>query len=302
MLKFLKNSEFQFLPLIFTKHHQPIYQKLKRTTIYLILYSIFVVVFQIFYEKWFDKLQLDHIGQFHVIFSFVLAILIGFRINTAYARWWEARSFWGALVNNSRSLAIKFNAYIGLTNNQDFLAYLTKLPALLKHHLCKEKAESQKIMTLLALPVSTSSNMPSTIVNEMYRIINQYRIDGKLSLEQYLSLDQHLANIIDVVGGCEKIANTPVPSLFKIFVRQALFFYMVSFPFGWVEKFGFLIIPMMIVIVDILLGLELVSENIEAPFEDRHDEGCIHSDLDLKLDNISRTIADNVQAIALQTK
>ena len=237
-MKPLINPKFQFLPLVLTRHHQPIYQKLKRTTAYLIIYSIIVVLIQIFYEKWFDKLQLDHIGQFHVIFSFVLAILIGFRINTAYARWWEARSFLGTLVNNSRSFAIKFNNYIGFTNDQYILSCITKFPYLLKYSLRKQSAECQKIMTDLQLVIPNTANQPSAVINKMYQIINQYRIDGKISFEQYLSLDQHLANMIDIVGGCEKIANTPVPSLFKIFVRQALFFYMVSFPFGWVEKFG----------------------------------------------------------------
>ena len=293
------NKHFQFVPLVMTTHHQPIYRRLKRTTIYLIIYSVIVVLAETFFANLFEKLQFEKLGQFHLIFSFVLAILVSFRITTAYNRWWDARGYWGALVNDCRNFAIKFNAYIGFVNNQHLLHCLTKFPELLKHHLRKENATCQKIITTLGISVPEHSNLPSAVINEMSRTINQYRNEDKLRFEQYLALERHLSNIIDTVGSCEKIANTRVPSLFKIFARQALFFYMIIFPFGWVDKFGFLIIPMIIVIVDVLLGLELVSEDLETPFENHH-VGYVHSDLDLNLDSIAQTIGGNVQAIALQ--
>ena len=298
-MKLFKNPKLQFIPLVLTTHHQPIYRRLKRTTIYLLIYSVVVILAETFFAKWFDEFQFEKVGQFHLIFSFVLAILVSFRIGTAYSRWWDARSNWGCLVNDSRNFAIKFNNYIGFNNNQHLLDCLTQFPELLKHHLRKENGKCQKIITSLGLNLPEHSNLPSAVVNEIYHIINRYRNDGKLSFEQFLTLDKHLTSMVDVLGSCEKIANTPVPSLFKIFARQALFFYMIIFPFGWVDKFGFLIIPMIIVIVDVLLGLELVSEDLETPFENHH-VGYSHSDLDLNLDSIAHTIASNVTAIAKQ--
>src|SRR5689334_23637823 len=35
----------------------------------------------------------------------VISLLLGFRSNQAYDRWWEARQVWGAIVNDSRTLA-----------------------------------------------------------------------------------------------------------------------------------------------------------------------------------------------------
>lgn len=73
---------------------------------------------------------------------------------------------------------------------------------------------------------------------------------------------------------------------------------MIIFPFGWVEKFGLLIIPMIIVIVDVLLGLELISEDIEDPFLGIDSRGSAIHDTTLDLDGIAKKIAHNVQGIA----
>lgn len=124
----------------------------------------------------------------------------------------------------------------------------------------------------------------------MYRILNQLRQENKLQLEQYLALDIHLANLIDMTGSCERIANTPMPPAFAFFVKQAMLFYAIMFPFGWVNTFGFLIIPMMVMIVYILLGLEMLSEELEEPFG--------KDDNDLPLGIIAKNIVRNVEQIA----
>jgi putative membrane protein len=252
------------------------------------------------YTRSLEQLQVENIGQFHLIFSFVISILIAFRLNISYSRWWEGRTYWGNLVNNSRNLALKFNNYIGLNNEPRFLNYLRTFPQILKFHLRGQidTPECQELIKQLDVTVNPNDHIPNSIVNQMYKIINDHRLSGKISLEQYLSMDIHLASIIDLAGGCEKIVSTPIPTPFKIFIRKALLFYMIIFPFGWVEKFGFLIIPMIIVIVDILLGLELISENIESPFGGTDERGYAIYDNTLDLDGISSKIAKNVDSIA----
>ncbi len=49
----------------------------------------------------------------HSILGFALSMLLVFRTNTAYDRWWEGRRVWGTMVNHSRSLAIKINSFLG---------------------------------------------------------------------------------------------------------------------------------------------------------------------------------------------
>ena len=275
-------------------HKQPLFKKLRTTTLILILYSIVVITAQTFFDKVFDKMQINNLGQFHLIFSFVMTILVGFRINSSYARWWEGRGYWGALVNNSRNLAFKFNNFIGLNNDPLFLKCLAIFPTLLKFHLRKQQDECIQIMNDLGLKFTPEDNLPNALVGHLYSRINYYRIEKIISLEQYLALETHLVSLIDVQGGCEKIASTPIPVPFKLFVRQSLSFYMIIFPFGWVEDFGVLIIPILLVLVYILKGLEILSEDIEEPFGEN---GASESN-NLPLDSIAIKISQNVHAIA----
>ncbi|KTD33449.1 Bestrophin, RFP-TM, chloride channel [Legionella moravica] len=123
-----------------------------------------------------------------------------------------------------------------------------------------------------------------------YRIINSSRNGTRDRAEQCNQLENHLAALIDMSGGCERIANTRVPPAFAFFVKQALLFYSLMFPFGWVQTFGILIIPMMVMIVYVLLGLEILSEELEDPFK-----VC---DNGLNLDVIARKIELNIVQIA----
>jgi putative membrane protein len=242
----------------------------------------------------FDKMQLTNLGQFHLIFSFILSILVAFRVNSSYARWWEGRTLWGGLVNNSRNIALKFNNYIGLKYDPLFNLCLQNFPTLFKYHLRRQRPECEKILTELGLKFKPTDHLPTIVINYMYQRINFYRNNGTISLEQYLVMDKHLANIVDVVGGCEKISNTPIPLPFKVFVQKALHFYMIVFPFGWAETFGILIIPIIIVFVYILSGMEILAEDMEDPFEEN--QGGHYNNL--PLDTISENIRNNIKSIA----
>lgn len=278
----------------FKRHEDPLFSKLRVTMIILIIYSTIVVIGQSFFDKLFDKMQVANLGQFHLIFSFVISILIAFRVNSSYARWWEGRGYWGSLVNNSRNLAMKFNNFIGLKNNPLFTNCLENFPDLFKYSLRKHRLEAEQIVRDLGLKFNPNDHLPSVVIHNMYSCINKYRKSGAITLEQYLAMDVHLAGFVDLVGGCEKIVNTRIPAPFKIFVKQALYFYMFIFPFGWAETFGILIIPIIIVFVYILLGMEILAEDIEDPFEENY---CGHSN-NLQLEAIALNIKNNVKSIA----
>ena len=291
---FLKSYINTLIEFFFNKYKDPLFKKLRKTIIFLSIYSAIIIYGETFFNKIFDKMLLTNLGQFHLIFSFVLSILVVFRVNSSYSRWWEGRTLWGYLVNNSRNLALKFNNYIGLKNDPLFNQCLQNFPRLFKHHLRSHHPTCENIINEIGLKFKPTDHLPTIVINYMYQRINFYRNNNQISLEQYLVIDTHLANIIDVIGGCEKISNTPIPAPFKVFVNRALHFYMMVFPFGWAETFGILIIPIIIVFVYILSGLEILAADIEDPFEE-NETGHYNN---LPLDTISETIRNNVVAIS----
>ncbi|MGM9454710.1 bestrophin family ion channel [Legionella bozemanae] len=268
---------------LFLFYKEKVFRKLLPITLIIVVYAEIILYF-------FENAARYNLGQFHLIFSFILTIVISFRVNTSYSRWWEGRILWGSIVNNCRNLGLKFDAFIGLHERPDFYELLKKLPVIIKAHLRKENRELHTELLSLCIHEFEGKNPVLLVTQKMYRILNQLRQENKLQLEQYLALDIHLANLIDMTGGCERIANTPVPPAFAFFVKQAMLFYAIMFPFGWVDTFGFLIIPMMVMIVYILLGLEMLSEELEEPFG--------KDDNDLPLGVIAKNIVRNVEQIA----
>lgn len=289
----MKDHPANIWTLLFYSHKDALFKRLRRTIIILVVYSIIAVSAQALFDKFFDRMAISNLGQFHLIFSFVISILIAFRVNSSYARWWEGRGQWGSLVNNSRNLALKFNNFIGLNREPLFAECLKKFPLLLQYNLRKQSDNSKNLLKNLGISFNPDDHLPSVVVNYMYSRINYYRVSGQIALEQYLAMDIHLANMIDVVGGCEKIVNTPIPAPFKIFVNQALYFYMVVFPFGWAETFGLLIIPIVIVFIYVLQGMEILAEDMEDPFEKNY---CGHNN-NLPLEAIANAIERNVESI-----
>ena len=266
--------------------HQSVFIKLRYFLLFMLVYSTVVGIL----DNAFDIVPANtSLGQFHLLFSFCLSIIIAFRINVAHIRWWEGRGYWGSLVNNCRNLAMKFNGYIGLNNDHDFKEYVAKLPLLLKHHLRDESEKCNKVMDELGI-THNGVHLPNLLIQTIINKIAHYRAINKISFEQFLAMDIHVLAMTDIIGGCEKILYTPVPKGFSIFTRFALLFYMLIFPFGWVDSFGLFITPIIMVIIYVLLGLEVIAEEMEEPF------GVDYNDL--PIDAIADRIDKHVNQIA----
>ncbi|MDC0535634.1 hypothetical protein OAO18_07480 [Francisellaceae bacterium] len=263
------------------------FQNLGYLIIFLVIYALVITVVE---EHYHIIGKNADINQLLIVFNFVIGLLLVFRLNAAYGRWWDARGQWGSLVNNSRNLAIKFDNYIGLNSDPLFRECLAHFPTLLKFHLRKEFDCSKKLVLDIGLDSKDDHHHPNLILHTMSRILNDYRKKGTISFEQYLSIEVHLSNLTDILGACEKIRNTPIPAGFGFFIKLALFVYILIFPFDWVDNFGYFILPVLIIIIYTLLGVEILAEEVEEPFG--------YDSNDLKLDGISANIYNNVMSIA----
>lgn len=272
-----------WVPHLFLFYKERVFRKLLPIMVVITLYEILIGFF-------FTHITQHNLGQFHLIFSFILTIVISFRVNSSYARWWEGRTLWGSIVNNSRNLGLKFDTYFGLERHPDFYLLLRKLPQLIKANLRKDSETIAQELKELGAPEDSIKHPIVFVAQRLYSIINRFR-DGSIDrMQQCALLEAHVANLMDMVGGCERIANTRMPPAFAFFVKQALLFYALMFPFGWLNTFGLLIVPMMLMIVYVLLGLEILSEELEEPFN--------ICDNGLNLEVIARNIELNIEQIA----
>lgn len=231
----------------------------------------------------------------HSILGFILSLLLVFRTNTAYDRWWEGRKQWGALVNHSRSLAIKVFTLIPATESdtrESLRLAIADFPFALKEHLRKgviaEELRSPEFRSLSEMQ-GGGVHVPNRIVRSMYAQLKRLVDQQVLSGEEWIMLDKQLVALVDILGACERIRKTPIPFTYNIFLKKFIFFYIVTLPVGFISYFQYWAIPISVFVFYVLVSLEVIAEEIENPFG--------RDPNDLPLDRLSDTIRANVDEI-----
>lgn len=207
----------------------------------------------------------------HSLLGFALSMLLVFRTNTAYDRWWEARKLWGQLVNVSRNTAIKVAAMFPIADENTrklFVVLLTHFARELRLHLMSEKTR----VALDQAPhpeldgLDRTKHVPAQLVAMMHDRVHQAYRDGLISGEQLLSLSNDLSAFMDICGGCERIKNTPIPYSYSTFLKKFIVIYSLTLPFGYVFSLGYIAVPVVVFIFYVLASLEIIAEEIEEPF------------------------------------
>lgn len=216
----------------------------------------------------------------HSLLGFVISLLLVFRTNTAYERWWEGRRLWGALVNTSRNLALKLNAALPAQHpsRRRLASDLGEYADVLKEHL-RDRAR----------PGSPIRHAPNALAARLFREIEELRRSGDLSFEHFLSLNSDITALTDICGACERIKKTPIPYSYSLFIKKFIFVYIVSMPFVFVHDFGYWTALFSTFMLYVLGSLEIIAEEIENPFGTDAN--------DLPTDDIAKMIAGNVKEI-----
>jgi len=233
------------------------------------------------------------LGGASAVLSFAVALLVGFRVNAAYDRWWEARKLWGTLVNISRNLAVKIRELQrpDVADRQSVRNLIVAFCLGLKDHL-RDEAD------LTRLPGfeddhSKPNHLPSYIARRIYGLFSEWQAEGKLSDERLWVLDSEARLLLDVCGACERIKTT-LPSIsWRSFTRQSILAVLLLLPWGLVESFGAWTIVLTILISYLVIGGEAIARWVEEPFGRGED----HLDLEsicLAIDrSVTEVLTDN---------
>lgn len=210
-----------------------------------------------------------------IVPSIVLGLLLVFRTNTAYDRFWEGRKIWGSIINTNRNLArqiwvfVKASTPAEVAQKQHILHLITAFTYTIKQHLRRlppvdgiadlvTPAQLQKLELVQHPPLEVMF-----WVNDYLR---QQHDRGNLDTYQMMAI----VNLIDLqvnnLGSCERILKTPLPLAYTIHLRQLLLFYCLALPIQWVDSLGALTGWVTALISFTLLGIEEIGLEIENPF------------------------------------
>ncbi|MBK7684246.1 MAG: hypothetical protein KA347_11895 [Bacteroidia bacterium] len=255
-----------WLTFIFRFHKADTFRKLIPMMILIATYSLLIAYLEIEFWKLSENSHVKNLTIMHTTVGFVLSLMLAYRTNTAYDRWWEGRKLWGALVNNSRNLAIKLNAYL---SDEDDRKYFRKLiptySEVLANHLMNEEV-SLMLFEGFDLEIDHHKHKPNQVASLLFQRTNNLYRSGKITGEQFIIINSELQSFTDICGACERIKNTPIPYSYNAFIKKFIFFFVMTLPFGFVFTLGYLVIPVVVFIFYVLASLELIAEEIEDPF------------------------------------
>ncbi|MBL0357760.1 MAG: hypothetical protein IPP72_13135 [Chitinophagaceae bacterium] len=258
---------------IFRFHKADTFRKLLPLIIGVSIYSGLIGYLEIEVFRLTEKNYLKNIPVMHSLLGFAISMLLVFRTNTAYDRWWEGRKLWGALVNNSRNFAMKLSVMLPESEKEQRIFFRKTIPAFayaLFNHLKAEHTRIELFEADAAHPVlkqiDTEKHVPNQVALLMYRHIQQLYKEEKLNGDQLIVLNAELQSFTDICGACERIKNTPIPFSYSVFIKKFIFFYTMTLPFGFAFNLGYYVVPVVALIFYVLASLELIAEEIEDPF------------------------------------
>jgi ion channel-forming bestrophin family protein len=264
MIKYNPKDWFTF---IFRVHRADTVRQLTPMMLSLSVYVGIIVFLETSVFKLGDDSHLKNITVMHQMLGFVISLLLVFRTNTAYDRWWEGRRLLGSLTNNSRNLAMKFNAI--LPENDTDLRLLFKNIIIdyafsLKRHLRGHQHDSDLYTS--KFPVAEGTHKPNYLASMLMKKVNELYKNNTISGEQLIYLNNEISSFADICGACERIKNTPIPFSYSVFIKKFIFFYVMTLPFSYVFTLGYISIPVVIFVFYVLASIELIAEEIENPF------------------------------------
>lgn len=240
---------------------------------------------------WMSPLPLTVVG-------IALGVLLGFRNNAGYDRYWEGRTLWGRLVNASRSFVRQASAFLRTADGEEtetgrerarFIRAITyrviAFSLALRHHLRRD----DPFLELGALlppdeiaRLRRARNVPSVLLVLLGEQIGEARRSGWLDSILAASLDETLTEFATIQGGCERIRNTPLPPVYTDIGHKIVLAFCALLPFGLVRDLGPLMPPATLVIAFSFLLLSRISLLMADPFGRRPN--------DLPLTALCRTI------------
>ncbi len=253
-----------WLSFIFHVHRADTIRKLWPLMISVAAFSGIIAYVELTYLRLAETTYIKNVGMMHNLLGFVISMLLVFRTNTSYDRWWDGRKLLGAMTNVSRNLAIKIKSLNLDTEEVAFFKYaIPKYAFALKEHL-REKQYFGKNSVLIE--IDGGKHIPNQVASSLVGRIYNLQRENKISQEQLIILSADVSQFTDICGGCERIRNTPIPYSYSAFIKKFIFIYVITLPFGWVFSLGYFVVPIVPFILYVLASLELIAEEIENPF------------------------------------
>jgi putative membrane protein len=222
-----------------------------------------------------------------------MSLILGFKINQSYDRWWEARKIWGALVNDSRSWVIQLQSFLpeGKAQTVTRMAHriiafnyalgqalrgLDPLPAIQQHAGDEDYRQAQR-----------HQNKSLALIRLNALELRQLREEGAIDVYSHVQMDSTLVRLVDSMGRAERIKSTVFPVTYRITLHYAIYLFVILLSISLKEVSTVLEIPLLTLLALVFFMLEKSGVMLQDPFHNQPSDTPVTA--------VARTIEINVR-------
>ena len=264
----------------------------------LFLYDFAIVLaYKVVHWQW---IALPHIPT--ALLGSAIGIILSFRNNSSYGRWWEARTIWGSIVNNTRSFGRQVTTNLRWQRTGDEEDVRVMQRELIYHQIAFTLALRQQLRGLPPLdelhgllPEATlmelakQKNIPFAIQVRQGHMLRESLERDWLDSLQWSALDSTLNDFADAQGASERIKNTPMPKQYTFYPRLFVQIYCLLLPLALVQSMGWFTPLGSTLVGFIFLALDRIGSDLENPFD--------NTIYDIPLTSMARGIEINLRQV-----
>jgi putative membrane protein len=272
-----------------------IFNKVKFEIVYVLVVSVVVLLVTNKYQELLPEMPLT-------IPAFIgtsISILLSFKLNQSYDRWWEARKVWGSIVNDSRSFVIQLSAFTAKGNDATIrkiafrqIAWCYCLGQSIRGLDPTENLESFISAEELAA-IKLHNNKALALLQLHGQDIKELRENKHLDMFSHLQLDNTLVRLCDAQGKSERIKTTVFPVTYRLFLHFIIYLFVATLSISLKHVAGYFEIPLLLFISIPFFLLEKSARHMQDPFENKPTDTAVTA--------IARTIEINIKQLLKET-
>lgn len=236
-----------------------------------LVFSLLAVGVCLLYRR-FPQVAVE-VGLYEVIGA-LLGLVLVLRSNAGYDRWWEGRKLWGGIVNQTRNLVISALTYG--PDSPEWRERLVRWTAVMPHVMRRSlrgERELPEVANLVgrdaAAAIERAAHMPSYAMRELALLLRQATEEHDLDRFAFIQIDRERAQLIDHLGGCERILKTPLALVYVLKMRRFVLLYLLALPFALVDRVGWATPLLTVLLAYAVLGIDQIGVELERPFATR---------------------------------
>jgi putative membrane protein len=204
-----------------------------------------------------------------------ISVILSFKLNQSYDRWWEARKIWGTIVNESRNLVLQLQSFVAAGNE----GVVRKIS--LRHiGWCYCLGQSLRQMDPLEnlgqymgeadiSEIKEHNNKPLALLQLHSHDITELKNNGALELFSQVQINTTIVNLNNAMGMAERIKSTVFPITYRIFLHGAIYLFIVTLAIALRGLQNYMEIPLLVIIASFFFLLERTATHLQDPFSNK---------------------------------